>query len=157
MTDLCYKRAGIESLEILVDLRMEFILDIHPEYPVDLMKKIHKATMEYFREAIGNNAYLGFLGVLSTGEIICTAGVLIYYLPPLKTESYRKIGHVLNFYTKPGYRRKNYGFELMEFMKKTAKEERICRLVLNSTAMGVPLYEKSGFTEPEDKGMSLDL
>ena len=152
-----YKKAGIEYLGTLVDLRIEFIKDIHPEYENDLIEKIHDSTFKYFKELFNNKAYIGFLGINTDNEIICTAGLLIYFLPPLNTPSYRKIGHVLNFYTKPHYRKKGYGMELMDYIKKVAKEEGINRLVLNATKMGFTLYKKAGFIEPEDKAMLLNL
>jgi GNAT superfamily N-acetyltransferase len=155
--ELIFKKVGIEYLAILVDLRIEFIKNIHPEYKMDLLAKIHEATINYFKDLFDKNSYIGFLGMNSKGEIITTAGLLIYYLPPLNSESIRKIGHVLNFYTKPQYRKKGHGFELMNFIKITAKKERVSRLVLNATKMGYELYKKSNFIEPEDKAMILEL
>ena len=149
-------KTGIEYIETLVDLRMEFIKDIHPEYDNVLIKKIHDSIIKYFKELFNNNTYIGFIGINADNEIICTAGLLIYFLPPLNTGSYRKIGHVLNFYTKPGYK-KGYGMKLMDYIKKVAKEEGINRLVLNATKMGYSLYKKAGFIEPEDKAMILNL
>jgi GNAT superfamily N-acetyltransferase len=151
-----FKRVGIDYLEILVDLRIEFIKDIHPELDTKLLEKIYKTTLKYFKELFENKAYIGFIGLLNN-EVICTAGLLLYNLPPLTNESYRKIGHVLNFYTKSGYRKKGYGLKLMEYIKKIAMEEKINRLVLNSTQMGFSIYKEAGFIEPEDKAMILEL
>jgi hypothetical protein len=39
------KKVGIEHLETLVDLRIEFIKDIHPEMDPQLLIKIQKATL----------------------------------------------------------------------------------------------------------------
>ena len=97
------------------------------------------------------------MGINNNGEIICTAGLLIYYLPPLNIEKYRKIGHILNFYTKPAYRKKGIGLKLMNYIKDTAVNEKIDRLVLNSTKMGFSMYKKAGFIEPKDKAMIIDL
>ncbi|GBU28230.1 hypothetical protein R84B8_01788 [Treponema sp. R8-4-B8] len=150
------KKVGIEHLEILVDLRMEFIKDIHPDIELQLLEKIKKATFTYFNDLFNDNSYIGFIG-LNNNEVICTAGLLIYYLPPLENENYRKIGHVLNFYTKPAYRKKGIGSKLMNFIKDTAANEKINRIVLNSTKMGFPIYKKAGFIEPEDKALLIDL
>jgi hypothetical protein len=100
-----FRKAGIEYLETLVDLRMEFLKNIHPETDLQLLVKIQKATITYFDDLFRNNSYIGFIGVDNDGEAVCTAGLLIYYLPPLNNENSRKIGHVLNFYTKPAYRK----------------------------------------------------
>jgi ribosomal protein S18 acetylase RimI-like enzyme len=152
-----FKKVGIEYLEILVDLRMEFIKDIHPKIDLQLLEKIRKGTLTYFNDLFKNNAYIGFVGINNNGELICTAGLLIYYLPPLNNENSRKIGHVLNFYTKPAYRKRGIGLKLMNCLKDTAANEKINRLVLNSTKMGFSMYKKAGFLEPEDKAMILDL
>ncbi|WP_461247943.1 GNAT family N-acetyltransferase [Treponema sp. R6D11] len=151
------KKVGIEHLEILVDLRMEFIKDIHPNTALQLLEKIKKSTFTYFNDLFNNNSYIGFIGLNNNGEVICTAGLLIYYLPPLNNENYRKIGHVLNFYTKPAYRRKGIGSKLMNFIKDTATDEKINRIVLNSTKMGFSMYKKAGFIEPEDKALLIDF
>jgi GNAT superfamily N-acetyltransferase len=155
--DLICKKAGIEYLETLVDLRIEFIKDIHPEYDSNLLTQIHTATIKYFKDLFESNVYIGFLGMEPSGEIVCTTGLLIYNLPPLNSASYRKVGHVLNFFTKSQYRRNGYGLELMNFVKITAKQEGIARLVLSATKMGYDLYKKSSFVEPEEKWMVLDL
>jgi GNAT superfamily N-acetyltransferase len=152
-----FKKVGIEHLEILVDLRIEFIKDIHPEIDLQLLNKIQKATLIYFTDLLNNNSYIGFIGTNNNGEVVCTAGLLIYYLPPLKDENYRKIGHVLNFYTKPAYRKRGVGLKLMNYIKDTATHEKIHRLVLNSTKIGYSVYKKAGFLEPEDKAMIIEL
>ena len=151
-----FKKVGIDYLETLVDLRIEFIKDIHPNIETKLLENIYETTLKYFNELFENKVYIGFIGLLSN-QIICTAGLLLYNLPPLTNENYRKIGHVLNFYTKPKFRNKGYGLKLMEFIKNTAIEEKIDRLVLNSTQMGFSLYKEAGFIEPEDKAMILEL
>jgi len=152
-----FKKVGIEHLKILVDLRLEFIKDIHPEIDPQLLEKIQRATLIYFKDLLNNNSYIGFIGIINKSEIICTAGLLIYYLPPLNNENYRKVGHVLNFYTKPAYRKKGIGLKLMNYLKDTAANEKINRLVLNSTKMGFSMYKKAGFIEPEDKAMLIEL
>ena len=151
-----FRKVGIDYLETLVELRIEFIKDIHPKIETELLKNIYETTLKYFKELFENKAYIGFIGLLNN-EVICTAGLLLYNLPPLTNENYRKIGHVLNFYTKPEYRKRGYGLKLMEYIKEIAIEEKINRLILNSTQMGFPIYEKSGFIEPEDKAMILEL
>ena len=50
------KKVGIEHLEILVDLRIEFIKDIHPEIDFKLLEKIQKVTLSYFNDLLNNNS-----------------------------------------------------------------------------------------------------
>ena len=151
------KRVGIEYLDVLADLRIEFIKDMHPEYENELLTEIRNAFIHYLSELFNKDLYIGFIGENSDGEIACTAGLLLYYLPPLHSSRQRKIGHLLNFYTKPIHRKKGYGLELIEYIKYTARLEGIERLVLNATKMGYKLYKKASFFEPEEKAMILDL
>ena len=103
------------------------------------------------------NSYIGYLGLIENNEIVCTAGMLLYAFPPLNSENSSKIGHILNFYTRPNHRKKGYGRELMEYIKKLALSHSINRLVLNATKMGYPLYKKAGFEEPDEKAMHLNF
>jgi GNAT superfamily N-acetyltransferase len=108
------------------------------------------------QEHILSDMYFGFLGIIGA-DIVCSSGMLVYTLPPLLSPGERKIGHILNFFTKAPFRGKGYGQGLMEFIKTTAKGEGISRLFLNATEMGYPLYAKCGFVEPDNKAMQLDL
>lgn len=142
---------------MLTDLRIEFIKDIHPEYDNEFLSEILKGSINYLSELMSKNLYLSFIGKNIDGEITCTAGLLIYYLPPLNSPMYRKIGHILNFYTKPNHRKKSYGLELIEYIKTAARLEGIDRLVLNATKMRYKLYKKANFIEPEEKAIILTL
>jgi len=75
--------------------------------------------------------------------------LLIYNYPPLFSSTYRKIGHVLNFYTRPQYRNKGYGIGLMEYVKQQTKKINIYKLDLSATKAGYPVYQKCGFLDSE--------
>jgi ribosomal protein S18 acetylase RimI-like enzyme len=152
-----FRCAGMERLDLLSDLRLEFIRDIHPEYDCEHLKRIHESTKKYLRELLERNSYIGYLGTDPAGAVMCTAGLLIYNLPPLHSGEYRKIGHVLNFYTKPEYRNRGYGYLMMEYIKNDAKKAGFHRLALNATAMGYPIYRKSGFAEPKEPFMIFEF
>ena len=155
--NISFKTAGPEYLKTLVELRIEFVKELHPEISDDTLNKSRKPTEIYFRDLLEKELYTGFLGLSPENDIICTAGLLIYDLPPLESEYCRKIGHILNFYTKPKYRKKGFGTALMEFIKTSSKESGINRLFLNATDMGLGLYQKAGFTDPCCRAMVYDL
>jgi GNAT superfamily N-acetyltransferase len=156
ITNCKFKKTGLDDLNYLIELRVEFIKDIHPEYDNSLVERIKYGATEYLMEHIQNNTYSGFLGFVD-GEIVCSAGLLIYYLPPLRSEQPRKTGHILNCFTRLPHRGKGYGFGLIEFIRTSAKEDGISRLFLNATPSGYSLYKRAGFTESEDKAMCIEL
>jgi len=123
------------------------------------------------REQLAAGIYIGFFGVdhdaccmmpittmasVPVDAIACTGALLVYTLPPLHGQVGRKVGHVLNFFTRKAFRKRGYGKGLMECMIAYAKENGFSRLFLNATADGAPLYRKVGYREVEDT-MSLEL
>jgi GNAT superfamily N-acetyltransferase len=182
-----YVVATEKELDLLVQMRIEFVQDLHPEYDEKRIESIRAGTEAYIHGQAATGNYVGFFGLdtdacrdvpipasnpidsaecissesissesISPETIACTGALLVYTLPPLHGQEGRKIGHVLNFYTRKGFRRKGYGRELMAFMIAYAKEHGFNRLFLNATEDGAPLYRKAGYQEVKD-AMSLEL
>ena len=151
-----YRKTLPSEFETLVNLRVEFINDLHPELDDRALEELQMGTRTYMQYHVSRNLYFGFLGIVGM-DIVCSSGMLVYTLPPILSADGRKIGHILNFFTRAPFRGKGYGRGLMQFVKTAAKEDGISRLFLNATNMGYPLYTKCGFVEPDNKAMQLDL
>jgi len=154
-----YIVATEKDLDMLVQMRIEFVKDLHPEYDEKKIESIRTGTQAYIHGQAATGSYVGFLGLdidacgdsaISSETIACTGAFLVYTLPPLHGQEGRKIGHVLNFYTRKDFRRKGYGRDLMAFMMVYAKEHGFSRLFLNATEDGAPLYRKAGYHEVKD-------
>ncbi|BBB89694.1 MAG TPA: GNAT family N-acetyltransferase [Methylomusa anaerophila] len=156
MSSVKYRETTMDDLDLLVKLRIDFILDIKPCNDSRLIAEVSRLTKDYFSGLIAKNQYFGFIGFIDE-KTVCGAGLFVYSLPPLYQPIIRTQGHVLNVFTYPEYRSKGYGKGLMDFIIEKAKEKQISRLFLNATKMGEPLYGKCGFAEPEDKAMILRL
>ncbi len=156
MKEIKFIEAYGEELETLTQMRIKFVMDISRVENRYEIEKFYAETNEYLKRMINEERYIGILGEID-GGIVCTAGILIYEMPPLITKKNRKIGHVLNFYTVPEYRGNGYGSKMMEFIKETAKNRGIKRLFLNATKCGETLYRKAGFYETEEKALVFDL
>lgn len=151
------EEVGLENINEIVMLRMEFIKDLHPEYSDEFIETLCKSNFDYFSNMLEEKRYIGYLGTIENDQIISGAGMVLYYLPPLNADHPRKIGHILNFYTKPAYRGQGAGREMIRFIKKSAKRLSVSQLFLNATQMGYELYQNEGFIEPEYKAMVLTL
>lgn len=160
-----YRVATGEELDLLVRMRLAFIQDMHPEYEAARLSQIRAGTEDYIREHIVAGRYIGFFGVetdltdeafqtssfpLDEAHIACAGALLVYTLPPLSGQEGRKVGHVLNFFTRKPYRRRGYGQGLMAFMIDHARADGFSRLFLNATADGAPLYLKIGYQQASD-------
>lgn len=141
-----YAVVGENRISELAELRDEFIRELHPELSPAKFDEIKAGSRSYIEWLLTDEAYVGFIGVVDS-TIVCTAALLVYRLPPLASAEARKIGHVLNFYTRPTYRNKGYGRGLMEYVQEYGREHGFSRLFLNATDEGYPLYRKCGFTD----------
>ena len=143
-----YRIADNSEIKLLLEMRLEFVKDIHPEYDHKKMEELSIESYQYIKEHIEKKMYIGFFGEVDN-QIACSTSLLIYNYPPLFSSNYRTIGHVLNFYTRSQYRNKGYGIGLMEYVKQYAKENNIYKLDLAATKAGYPLYQKCGFLDAE--------
>jgi GNAT superfamily N-acetyltransferase len=145
-----------EDLEELVRLRIDFVLDTHPEATPSQREEAEAATRAYITEGMCRGNYVGYIGRLD-GRLACAAALLIYKLPPMTNRIDRTQGHVLNVFTYPEFRRRGYANEMMGFLAEDARRRGIFRLYLNATRMGEPLYRAIGFHEQEEKALVLEL
>jgi GNAT superfamily N-acetyltransferase len=141
--------ASEAELEDLVAMRVMFVLEMHPDPDSDSVEKMRRAVHDYFARHIASKRFIGYIGS-DNGQIACSAGILLYDLPPLKGDGIRTQGHLLNFFTIPGQRNKGFGAKLIEYILADGKKRGIDRIVLNATKMGEPLYRKAGFQLSED-------
>jgi ribosomal protein S18 acetylase RimI-like enzyme len=57
----------------------------------------------------------------------------------------------MNMYTSPEYRRKGIAYKVLDMLVKDAKSMGILAISLEATVMGLPLYEKYGFTKMKNE------
>lgn len=152
---ITYGIATVDDLDMLVQMRVEFLHDMHPEYDEETLLQLDIGAREYIQKQLMADAYVGFLGKVDE-VVVCSGALLIYALPPLRDRYPRKIGHVLNFYTKKEFRKCGYGQGLMTYIQAYAKENGFQRLFLFATEDGYPLYKKTGYID-SNKAMEYNL
>jgi GNAT superfamily N-acetyltransferase len=140
--------ANEDEISLLVNLRIQFVKELHPEYCEKKVKELEVATKNYIEEHYKKSLYVGFIGEVNN-KTVCTSGILIYNYPPLYSQEYRKIGHVLNFFTLKEHRKKGYGVIMMDYIKEYAKINNFYKIDLTSTEAGYGLYKKCGFIDSE--------
>ena len=142
-----------ESIDMLTEMRMLFINEFEPGFGMSENAAAEKANRVYLDEHFKNKSYIGYLGSLD-GEIVCAAGMLLYKLPPILSRTDRLQGHLLSVYTKPQFRSRGFGSEMMRFIIEDARQRGIFRIYLNATPAGETLYRKFGFHEEKDLSLT---
>jgi GNAT superfamily N-acetyltransferase len=154
--DLSIITADRSHIDMLVAVRVEFALDMHPVSDRSEILELERLTRQYILRGMRDGSYVGFLGLLN-GQTVGAASLLIYTLPPLIGRHDRRQGHVLNVYTAPHLRGRGIGRRMMETVIAEGRKRGLFRLFLNSTKMGEPLYRSLAFIQQEEKAMVLPL
>jgi len=149
-----YRLATSDDLELLVEMRLEFInVQVENDKYEDLRKNCYK---HLFDKAFKANACEVVLA--EDGDKCIGTGIVYYYdlIPSLYSPNGKK-GYVTSMYVAPDYRRRGIGAEILEQLIERAKIRGVKEMFLNPSEMGRPLYEKRGFKDNHRDGMTLDL
>ncbi len=152
-----YRRANIDDVETLVDLRARFLNELY-NHPYDDETKILKRSLrQYLSEAIPSNDFVAWVAEHNE-RIIGTGGMVVWRMPSRYggLESGR-LGYVLNLYTIPEARRKGIGTRLLNELIEEAGSLGLKYLHLHSSEDGTNMYRKAGFTEPDEIELRLRL
>lgn len=136
--------------------RVDFIRDMFLGAPGTDEERFYETTRQWMTLRLREKRYIVYTAHADETEVSC-AGILLYDLPPVPNRPQRQVGHILNFYTYPKFRRRGYGAALIEHIKEDAPRHNITRLFLNAAPMGESIYRKAGFAEQHEKALILEL
>src|SRR5262249_4301465 len=121
----------------------------------DALRLVEAAANEYFRAAVADGSYIGFLVEDGAGDVIGGAGIVISSWPGILGQRRPRRAMILNMYVEQQHRRQGIARALMERMIAWCKENEFSYVGLHASDEGRPLYEKLGF-EPTTE-MRLEL
>ena len=148
IVNFIYKKAGIEDLDMLVKTRIEILKVINHINDNTDMSDFEKSTLNYYKEALKNNTHTAYL-VFDNDKFIGAGGIYYKVMPSYHNPS-GNTAFIMNIYTNPDYRRKGIAYKVLDLLVKDAKERGVENIILDSTLMGRPLYEKYGFVKIND-------
>jgi len=148
-----YKKAGIADCEMLVKTRIEILRVInHLDNSVD-MSLFEKNVRDYYIKALGNDSHFALL-VFDGDTFIGAGGISFYQVMPSYHNPGGNEAFLMNIYTAPLYRKHGIGRGILDRLVNEAHSRGVYTIILDSTKMGRPLYEKYGF-KPLDDYMAL--
>ena len=102
-----------------------------------------------------SGAYFGWI-VMDGAKPIAGIGMMVIDWPPhpLHPQQDRR-GYILNVFVEPEYRGCGVARRLMDIARHDAIRRGLQYLVLHSTKMGRPLYEKLGWRQTSEMGLAL--
>jgi len=148
---MIYRKATIEDINLLIDLRKKQLVDegINPD------KDIDEELRDFFQNAFLSGSIIQFLAV-NQGEVIASGAIVIYSFPPSYTNKSGKKAYVTNMYTRKDNRGKGIGTNILSKLVEEAKSLGISKMWLGASVLGRPVYKKFGFQET-DEWMELEI
>ena len=148
--NLTYKRATIEDIDILTETRIE-VLRAANKLSDDIdMSEVEKQSYSYYKKALCNGTHIAYL-IYNENCFVGTGGVSFFQVMPTYHNPSGKKAYIMNMYTRPEYRRKGIAYKVLDMLVKDAKSMGISAISLEATVMGLPLYEKYGFTKMKNE------
>ncbi|HEX3319722.1 MAG TPA: GNAT family N-acetyltransferase [Terriglobales bacterium] len=107
---------------------------------------IMEVTSEkYFRSAIVDGSYRGFLAETSDRKVVAGGGIVISHWPAHPGGLHPRRAMILNMYTEKEFRRRGIARQLMLVMMDWVRREGFPKVGLHASDEGRPLYESLGF------------
>jgi len=153
MSDFTFRLATTDDCPIIEYHRRQMFLDMGA-FSSDQLEAIREAYIQWVKEQIQNDLYLGVL-VEIDGDVIAGGGLSIRNNPPSPIDGLTRHGYVYNVYVAPDYRRRGLARQIMERILELAKEQGITTVKLNASQFGRPLYESMGFTNTTEMSIQL--
>ena len=145
-----YRLASVMDIEDLVDTRIKFLLEAEEISTEEYPQNLKESLTSYFQRNIPEGNYISWIAIEGK-EIIATSGVSFHEVPPTFGNISGKEAYIMNMYTRPEYRKKGIGTQLLEKLLMEVKEKGIKKIRLHATNIGKPLYEKVGFKSKDDE------
>ena len=141
---ITYRKTTSDDVELLVELRLDFIKDEGIEMTSDETDNFIITCKRYFEKAIKDNSFIAFVAE-KNGEAISAAFMALSERPPRKPFVPCLGGTIHNVFTYEKYRRQGIATNVLKLIIEEAKNTGAGFIDLLATEDGKSVYEKLGF------------
>jgi len=147
-SEFTVRRTTLDDVEQLVRLRYEMQMELdegehHGVSPADLID----GNRDYFTKQLTGFHFAAFFAE-AEGRVIGTGGVVVYDVPPGRSNPSGAEGYIMSMYTVPEWRGRGVARRVLDHLIEHAYAEGARRLWLRASPHGRPLFEKYGFEAP---------
>jgi GNAT superfamily N-acetyltransferase len=154
MTGISIREASVRDLpHILTHRRSMF--EAMGERESARLDAMEIASESYFRSALENGTYRGWLAEAGEGQVVGEGGIVISTWPAMSRAPQARRATILNMYTDPAYRRRGIARQLMAAMIDWLVAQGFCEVSLHASDFGRPLYEQLGFLPTNEMRLTL--
>ena len=147
--------AAVEDADMLGRLRFAMRRERETSPAPADMEAFLQANIDYFARFIADGSYIGAIAEES-GSVIAVGGICLHNHPPSYAVPNGRTACLLNMYTLPGFRGRGAAGKILAFLTEQARRKACCKIYLNASDMGKPIYQKAGFKDVANE-MVFDL
>jgi ribosomal protein S18 acetylase RimI-like enzyme len=140
-----YRKANIDDISELIDLRKKQLVDEGIEPNIDIDTELHI----FFKNKLSDGSLIQWL-VEENKEIVACGAIIFYEFPPTYTNKSGRKAYITTMYTKENYRGRGIATNLLTKLVDEAKTSGISKIWLAASKMGRPVYKKFGFKETDE-------
>lgn len=145
MKDIVFRKADINDIEKLVNMRIEYLKEDLGEIAVANSKQLITSLYEFFKKHLDLD--IDAFVAEYVGEIISTSYTAYYYRIPHPNFPTGYAAVPINGYTKPEYRKHGLAGTLLKISAEYAKNKGVEFLNMEVTGKGLSVCKKMGFEE----------
>jgi ribosomal protein S18 acetylase RimI-like enzyme len=120
----------------------------------EILRTMTRHFREWLTPRLADGSYFGFI-LEDDGNAVAGIGLMLIDWPPHPSHPGQdKRGYVLNMFVEPDYRRRGLGKSLMDAGEAELARRGLSFCVLHATRMGVPLYERLGWSRTSEMSKS---
>lgn len=129
-----YKRAGINDIDILTQLRLESLRTTNRLAADTDLSKVAEETRRYYETRFEQDQHAAWL-VYDRDCAIAAGGISFYQVMPTYHNSTGERACIMNMYVHPDYPNKEITMKLLDLLVEEAKERGIHFITLEATAV----------------------
>ena len=149
MSEITFDTAKKEDISELVRLRISYMIDDFGSISENEEKSMREQLPDYFERRLGKEL-IAFVA-RAEGRLVAAAYLLIIEKPANPYLPNGLDGEVLSVYTEDAFRGNGICTQLIKNLIDYGREHKLCRIDLNATDQGYPIYKKLGFEDKTQK------
>jgi len=138
-----YRKATLSDVDKLSLMRVDMLCEEEAHLKA-FLDMLYQNTRRYIEDGLNDHTFSAWIAI-QNDTIIAMVGAAYFTLPPNDWCPAGKTAYIGNMYTLPAFRNQGIASQLLSLITQEAKENQCQRILLNSSDMGRPLYEKHGF------------
>lgn len=145
--------AAPSDVPVLAAFRAAMFAELDAEYAA-LLDAMQAAFAEYAARAIPSGEFVGWVAE-ADGAVVAVAALVFEQLPPQPHNLEGRVGHILNVFVVPAWRRRGLATRLVQVAIQHCRSLGLKSVVLHASDAGRLVYERLGFTPTSEMRLSL--